>query len=78
MYKKPTEHQTYQNYTRLFNRESKSQKSLDRCHPDEHKCHARLAKLSITRDGETKIFHDKTKFKQRLSTIPTLQGIIEE
>jgi hypothetical protein len=32
----------------------------------EHKCHPRLlypAKLSITIDGETKIFHDKTKFR---------------
>jgi hypothetical protein len=31
----------------------------------EHKCHPRLlypAKLSITTDGETQIFHDKTKF----------------
>jgi hypothetical protein len=31
----------------------------------EHKCQPRLlylAKLSITIDGETKIFHDKTKF----------------
>jgi hypothetical protein len=33
----------------------------------EHKCQPRLlcsAKLSITIDGETKIFHDKTKFIQ--------------
>jgi hypothetical protein len=33
----------------------------------EHKCHPRLlypAKLSITIDGETKVFHDKTKFTQ--------------
>jgi hypothetical protein len=31
----------------------------------EHKCQPRLlcpAKLSITIDGETKVFHDKTKF----------------
>jgi hypothetical protein len=34
-------------------------------------------KLSITIDGETKIFHDKTKFKQHLSTNPTLQRIIK-
>jgi hypothetical protein len=37
----------------------------------EHKCHTRLlypAKLSITIDAETKIFYDKTKFKQYLCT----------
>ena len=32
-------------------------------------------KLSITIDGETKIFHDKTKFTQYLSTNPALQRI---
>jgi hypothetical protein len=45
----------------------------------EHKCQARLlypAKLSITIDGETKIFHDKTKFTQCISTNPALQRII--
>jgi hypothetical protein len=37
----------------------------------EQKCQPRLtylAKLSFTIDGETKIFYDKTKFKQYLST----------
>jgi hypothetical protein len=46
----------------------------------EYKCQARLlypAKLSITIDGETKVFHDKTKFKQYLSTNPALQRIIK-
>jgi hypothetical protein len=41
----------------------------------EHKCQPRLlypAKLSITIDGETKVFHDKTKFRQYLSTNPAL------
>jgi hypothetical protein len=33
-------------------------------------------KLSITRDGENKIFHDKIKFIQYLSTNPALQRII--
>jgi hypothetical protein len=44
----------------------------------EHKCQPRLlypAKLSITIDKETKIFYDKTKFKQYLSTNPVLQRI---
>jgi hypothetical protein len=36
------------------------------------------AKLSTTTDGETKIFHDKTKFTQHLSTNPALQSIIDE
>jgi hypothetical protein len=46
----------------------------------EHKCQPRLpypAKLSITTDGENKIFHDKTKFTQHLSTNPALQRIID-
>ena len=45
----------------------------------EHKCQPRLqypAKLSITLDGETKVFHDKTKFTHYLSTNPALQRII--
>jgi hypothetical protein len=47
----------------------------------EHKCQTRLlypAKFSITIDGETKVFHDKTKFTQYLSTNPALQRIITE
>nr|AAY88223.1 nucleic acid binding protein [Rattus norvegicus] len=46
----------------------------------EHKCQPRLlypTKLSINIDGETKIFHDKTKFIQYLSTNPALQRIIK-
>jgi hypothetical protein len=35
-----------------------------------------LAKLSITINGETKIFHSKTKFKPYISTIQALQRII--
>ena len=45
-----------------------------------HRCQPRLlypAKLSIIIDGETKIFHDKTKFKQDLSTNPALQRILK-
>ena len=34
--------------------------------------------LSITIDGETKVFHDKTKFTHYLSTNPALQRIITE
>jgi hypothetical protein len=47
----------------------------------EHKCQPRLlypAKLSITIDGETKVFHDKSKFTQFISTNPALQRIIME
>jgi len=46
----------------------------------EHKCQPRLlypAKLSINIDGEAKIFYDKTKFIQYLSTNPALQRIID-
>jgi hypothetical protein len=34
------------------------------------------SKLSITIDAETKVFHEKTKFTQYLSTNPALQKII--
>jgi hypothetical protein len=46
----------------------------------EYKCQPRLlypAKLSITIGGETKVFHDKTKFAQYLSMNPALQRIIK-
>jgi hypothetical protein len=44
----------------------------------EHKYQPRLpspAKLSLTIDGETKLFHDKTKFTHYLSTNLALQRI---
>jgi hypothetical protein len=47
----------------------------------EHKCQPRLlypAKRSITVHGETKVFHDRTKFTQYLSRNPALQRIIKE
>jgi hypothetical protein len=47
----------------------------------EHKCQPRLLypdKLSITLDGETKVFQDKTKLTHYLSTNPALQRIITE
>jgi hypothetical protein len=46
----------------------------------EHKCQSSLlypAKLSITIDGETKVFHGKTKFTQYLSMNAALQRIIK-
>jgi hypothetical protein len=47
----------------------------------EHKCQPRLlypAKLSITLDGEAKVFHNRTKFTYYLSMNPALQRIITE
>jgi hypothetical protein len=47
----------------------------------EHKCQPRLlspAKLSITIHGETKVFHNKTKFTHYLSMNPALQRTITE
>jgi hypothetical protein len=35
------------------------------------------AKLSITIDGETKVFHDKSKFTHYLPPNPALQRIID-
>ena len=46
----------------------------------EHKGQPRLvylAKLSVTVDGESKIFHNKTKFTQYLSMNLALQKIIK-
>jgi hypothetical protein len=48
--------------------------------PREHKYLPRLIypeKLSIEIDGETKVFHDKTKFTQHLSMNPALQRKIK-
>jgi hypothetical protein len=45
----------------------------------EHKCQDRILyppKLSITIDGETRVFHDKTKFTQYVSMNSALQRII--
>jgi hypothetical protein len=47
----------------------------------EHKCQPRLlypAKLSITIDGKTKVFHYKTKYTHYFSKNPTLQRITAE
>jgi hypothetical protein len=35
------------------------------------------AKLLIMKDGETKVFHDKSKFTHYLSTNPALHRIIK-
>jgi hypothetical protein len=45
----------------------------------EHKCQPRLLypeKFSVTIAGETKIYHDKNKFTQYISTNTALQRII--
>jgi hypothetical protein len=45
----------------------------------EHKCQPKLlypAKLSITIDGEAKVFHEKNKLTRNLSTNLALQRII--
>jgi hypothetical protein len=74
--------QNYQSYTRLPTRDNESQKILDRCYTDAKRTQMPAqatipTKLSITIDGETKVFHDKTKFRQYLSTNPALQRIIK-
>jgi hypothetical protein len=46
----------------------------------EHKRQPRLlkpAKFPINIDGETKVFNDKTKFRQYLPMTPALQRIIK-
>jgi hypothetical protein len=58
-----------------------SQKILDRCYayPQRTQMPAKAtipSKLSISIDGETKVFHDKTKFTQYLSANTAFQKII--
>jgi hypothetical protein len=70
------------NYTRLLTRDYESQKILDKCYADPKRTQMPAqatipSKLSITIDGETKEFHDKTKFTQYLSRNPALQRIIK-
>ena len=60
-----TYRQAYQNYTRFFTRDYESQKILDRCYIDTKRTQMPAQatiprKLSITIDGETKVYHDKT------------------
>jgi hypothetical protein len=47
----------------------------------EHKCQPAgatiLSRTPINIEGETKIFQDKTKFKQYVSSNPALQRILE-
>ena len=46
----------------------------------DHEFQSRIlhsGKLSITIDEESKIFHDKNRFKQYLSTNPGLQKVLE-
>jgi hypothetical protein len=67
--------------TSLLNRGTKSQKSLDRSHADHKRtqmpAQATMPSKTINIDEETKIFRDKTRFKQYLSTNPALQRILE-
>ena len=65
-----------------FPTEIKNETIFGICHTDhmKHKCQPWLlyaAKLSIAIDGDTKIFHDKTKFTQYLPTNLSLQSIID-
>ena len=46
----------------------------------DHGCQPRLlypAKLSITIEGQNKIFYDKTRFNQYLATNPVLHKVLE-
>ena len=68
-------------FTQLFNRDYEGQKSLVLQTLREYKCHLRLlylAKISINIDGETKMFQDKIKSIQYLSSNPALQRMLEE
>ena len=61
---------------------NESQKILDRHHADPKRTQVSAqaaipAKLLITIDGERKIFQDKTKFTQYLTTNPALQRMID-
>jgi hypothetical protein len=68
---------------RLLTRDYESQKILDRCYIDPKRTQMPAqatiypAKLSITIDGETKVFHNKTKLTKYLFMNPALQRIIK-
>ena len=71
--------QAYQNYTRRFTRDCERQKILDKCYTDTKRTQmpARViypAKLSVTIDGETKVFHNKTKLTHYLSMTQPFKG----
>jgi hypothetical protein len=73
--------QAYQNYTRFSPETMKARRTWTEVIQTlrEHKCQPRLlypAKLPLTIDGETKVFHDKTKFKHYLFTNPALRRTI--
>ena len=66
-----------------FSPDYESQKILNRCCTDTKRTQMPAqatipSQISITIDGETKVFHDKTKFTHYLSTNPALQRIITE
>jgi hypothetical protein len=66
---------------RLLTRDYEIQKILDRCNTDTKRTQMPAqatipSQISITIDGETKVFHDKTKFTHYLSTNPALHSII--
>ena len=65
----------------MYKKPIKHQKNLDRGHADPKRTQLpaqdTISSKTINIDGETKIFQDKTKFKQYLSTNPALQRILE-
>ena len=68
----------YRNYTRLLNRNQESKKALGRLLQTlkYRRCKERYvypANFSITVNGGKKIFHDKTRFKQHITTNLALQ-----
>ena len=67
---------------RLLNGNHENQNVLYRCAADIKRpwIQPRLpysAMISITIDGENKVFHDKTRFKQYLSSKSALQKVLE-
>jgi len=66
---------------KLLSKDYESQKIHGRYHTNPKRiqmpAQATISTLSINIEGETKIFHDKNKFTQYLSTNPVLQRIID-
>jgi hypothetical protein len=72
----------HQNHSRFLNRNIKSKKSMGDIFwaLNENKFNPRIlcpAKLSFKIDGGIKVFHDKHKLKQCMTTKPPLQKILQ-
>ena len=77
-----TYRQTYQNHARFLKRDSRSQEIFERYYAEAKRtqmpAQTTIPSKTLIHHRETKIFHNKTKFKQYLSMNSALQRVIKE